>query len=196
MYTQIGRAKRAFPGKWDKIKVDSYDTSKKARAVDGFWTEIKKLSEKKFDIDAVTNKEVALLSKFIEMVVLDQSAGQGGLPPDHDQALNLFCENLCKFPFRYVQSYADRQMKSNAHEYCDEWNKFAFLDIAATVNVISKRPAPSLTYEDGYVYYNDALNEKQVFALRLWLPPSAHVKSGFSSILDFPNALNNNFILG
>ncbi|WP_118973862.1 hypothetical protein [Taibaiella koreensis] len=180
--TALEPAGHTLPTSWDSIDTGSFN-NRKARGVDGFWTTIGQFR------DEYSNTDVAA---FIDQFILGPSAAQGSTAHDHDLALLLLTRYLCKFPFAHLPTYNDAGGLKELADLEIVWQHFALDFIAAGGKLQSD---PMMVKGNGKYTYDKPVTTQQIFRQRLLLPPSVSVESTFTAILDYPNALDFNFIL-
>lgn len=176
---------------WGVVNSRSFDNIY-PRTFDGLWQSIQELLQEWIKNGILSSNDI---KEFIETEVLNPSAGLGeSIPPDHILALELLCDSICKFPFGNIFYFS----KSNRKDYlkkCDKvWQKFVidfFRDVIdRNINDLGK-----ITTESNIITYHENLSMEEVFYLRLAKKANDHIKSLFTSILDYPNALDANFII-
>lgn len=172
----------SLPVSWDTIDTGAFN-NRKARGEDGPWTTIRKIR------DGYNHTDVA---DFIDEYILNPSEAQGSMAHDHDLALQLFSRYLCKFPFAHLPTYSDAKGFKELGDFEIEWQHFLLDFIRAKGSIPLDK---TILIANGKCTYNAPLTPQQIFGLRLMMPASMSVESSFTSILDYPNALDFNFIL-
>ncbi len=200
---KIKEANKIADNSWEQFAFPEFDL-KTSRDNDGWWAKIHSLSEEirkpktrseetDDPEDQPEEKGNPEIHTFMQEHILYPAENRGNVSHDHSLALDRFSEYLCRFPFENVVS--ENYSEADEPDFKSEWQIFLMDFIQAKGNLSPASLDPNIVIQGDRCTYSASLSPRQIFRLRLMLPANTRLESSFSSVLNYNNALNYNFVL-